>query len=342
MSEMSVVVAGGCGFIGSHFIRLLLSACPDARILNLDLLTYAGNPANLADLATAPGLAFSRCDIADPDAVRSALTAWNVTPRYVVNLAAETHVDRSVLEPESFLRTNVLGTYTLLELCRGIPGVRFVQVSTDEVYGSLGGAGCFNEDSPLLPSSPYSASKASSDMLVRAWHKTYGLDAVITRSSNNYGPNQFPEKLIPLMILHASSGQELPVYGDGSNVRDWIHVVDHCVGILAAMRQGRAGGIYNFGGDSERTNLQVVNSIVDRICGHRDLIRFVPDRPAHDWRYALDSSRARSELGWRPEVRFEQGLSETIDWYLANDAWWRPILTGEYLRFREQWYGARR
>jgi len=342
MSDKAVVVTGGCGFIGSHLVRMLLSEHPDTSVLNLDLLTYAGNPANLADLAGDARLSFSRCDISDEQAVSRALSDWGKTPRYVINLAAESHVDRSVLAPESFLRTNVAGTYTLLELCRCTPGVRFLQVSTDEVYGSLGPEGCFTEESPLRPNSPYSASKASADLLVRAWHRTFGLDAVITRCSNNYGPYQFPEKLIPLMILHAASGQELPVYGDGKNVREWLHVSDHCHGILAALFHGSSGAIYNFGGEAERTNIDVVHYIADRIGGRRDLVRFVPDRPAHDWRYALTSERARRDLGWNPRVHFETGLSQTIDWYLANESWWRPILTGDYMRFRDLWYGGRR
>jgi len=260
----------------------------------------------------------------------------------VVNFAAESHVDRSVVAPEAFLRTNVTGTYNLLEVCRSIPGVRFLQVGTDEAYGSLGSSGRFSEDAALAPGSPYSASKAAADLLVMAWHNTFGVDAVITRSSNNYGPFQFPEKLIPLMILNASSGRELPVYGTGGNVRDWIHVDDHCRGILAALSRGNAGRIFNLGGDSERTNIEVVHLIADRICGNRDLVRFVADRPGHDWRYSLDCARARTELGWTPRVPFEDGLFATIDWYLANEAWWRPVLTGEYLRFSELWYGERR
>jgi len=339
MGDLAIVVTGGCGFIGSNFIRLLLSEAASLDVLNLDLLTYAGNPANLADLNGDPRLSFHRCDVADRSAVEQALSEWGRTPTHIVNFAAETHVDRSVLDPEGFLRTNVAGTCTLLEVCRTIAGVRFVQVGTDEVYGSLGSEGRFTEASSLAPNSPYSASKASADLLVRAWHRTYGVDTVITRSSNNYGPFQFPEKLVPFMILNASTGRELPVYGTGGNVRDWLHVSDHCAGILAALRKGRSGGLYNLGGGFERTNLDVVHLIADRVCGHRGLVRFVEDRPGHDWRYAIDSSRALQELGWEACVPFEAGLSRTIDWYLANEGWWRPVISGEHSRFGRRWYG---
>ena len=338
---MFVLVTGGCGFIGSNFIRLLLAERPAWRIVNLDALTYAGNLANLAGVDGSPHYQFIKGDISDPELVAALPGSMGGRPDAVVSFAAESHVDRSVLGPDAFVRTNINGTFNLLELARAEPGVRFLQVSTDEVYGSLGDTGRFTEKTPLDPSSPYSACKASADLLVRAYGHTFGLDTLISRCSNNYGPYQFPEKLIPLMILNAQSGKELPVYGSGRNVRDWIHVEDHCRGILALLEQGAGGSLYNFGGDAERANIDIVHHIADRVAGNRDLVRFVKDRPGHDWRYAMDAEKAKADLGWRPSISFEDGLDRTIDWYLENESWWGPILTGEYQRFYDEWYSDR-
>jgi dTDP-glucose 4,6-dehydratase len=336
-----VAVTGGCGFIGSNFIRHVLKERPAWHIVNVDALTYAGNFGNLADIPKSPRYQFLKGDIGDLKFVSSLSKRLDRKLDAIVNFAAESHVDRSVLGPGAFVRTNITGTFNLLEVARQAPGIRFLQISTDEVYGSLGDTGKFAETTPLAPSSPYSASKASADLLVHAYYHTFGVDAVITRCSNNYGPYQFPEKLIPLMILNARSGKELPVYGTGRNVRDWIHVEDHCRGIVAALERGKSGEIYNFGGNSERANIGIVEHIAERVSGTRTLIRFVKDRPGHDWRYAMDADKAALELGWEPDIAFDEGIDRTIEWYLANEVWWRPILTGEYQRFYEQWYGGR-
>ncbi|MBW2532889.1 MAG: dTDP-glucose 4,6-dehydratase [Deltaproteobacteria bacterium] len=341
MGDRLVVVTGGAGFIGSNFVRHLLTERPDWDVVNVDALTYAANLANLRDVDQSPRYRFVRGDIADAEFVDGFFGGLGATPNHVVNFAAESHVDRSILGPEEFVRTNVTGTFRLLEAARRLAGCRHVQISTDEVYCSLGDEGAFVEDMPLTGNSPYSASKAAADLLVGAYHHTFGLDTVITRCSNNYGPYQFPEKLIPLMVLNSRQGKELPVYGEGKNVRDWIHVEDHCRGILAAMEQGRSGEAYNFGGASERANIDIVHHIADRVAGNRDLVRFVKDRPGHDWRYAMDFGKARAELGFEPRVRFEEGLDATIDWYLENEEWWQPILSGDYTEFYEKWYGDR-
>jgi len=333
----NIVVVGGCGFIGANFIHLVLRERPDVAILNLDALTYAGNLANLEAVASDPRLRFARVDIGDRAALESALA--HETFHAIVNFAAETHVDRSILCPDAFVRTNILGTSHLLDIIRKRKDIRLVQVSTDEVYGSLGDDGAFTEQTPIQPSSPYSASKASADLLVQAYHHTFGIDAVITRCSNNYGPYQFPEKLIPLMIINARSGKPLPVYGSGGNVRDWIHVEDHCRGVLVALERGRSGEVYNFGGASERRNLDIVHAIADRLCGHRDLVRFVQDRPGHDWRYAMDFQKAATQLDWAPRYAFDQGLQATMDWYVANEAWWQAVLNQEYRDYYERMYG---
>jgi dTDP-glucose 4,6-dehydratase len=342
---MRLLVTGGCGFIGTNFILLALRERPGTRILNLDKLTYAGNRANLRSLEEeAPGpdgprYAFAQGDIADPAAVGRCLAEF--APDAIVNFAAETHVDRSIADPAPFVTTNVLGTQTLLSLAREHRVARFVHVSTDEVYGSLGPAGQFHEDTPLAPSSPYSASKAASDLLVRAFHHTYGLDTVITRCSNNYGPYQFPEKLIPLMVQRALRDQPLPVYGHGGNVRDWIFVDDHCRGVLLALEKGRPGAVYNFGGDAELENLAVVKAILDRLGKPHRLISFVQDRPGHDLRYAMNFDLARRELGFAPSVDFGQGLAATLDWYLANPEWVRQVESGEHQAFMGHWYKER-
>ncbi len=326
MPDKLVIVTGGCGFIGSNFVRYLFENRPGWRVVNVDALTYAGNLASLADVADSPNYEFVRADIGDAEGMREFFEGLPAAPDYVFNFAAESHVDRSIVAPDAFVRTNFTGTFNLLEQMRLAGKGRFVQISTDEVYGTLGETGRFTEKTPLDPSSPYSASKASADLLVSSYCRTYGLDAVVTRCSNNYGPYQFPEKLIPLMIINAREGRELPVYGTGKNTRDWIHVSDHCRGVLLAAEAGRAGQVYNFGGEAERRNLDIVELIADTVAGDRDGIRFVDDRPGHDWRYAMDITKVRDELGFEPSVRFEEGLEQTIEWYLANESWWRPIL----------------
>ena len=326
MPDKLVIVTGGCGFIGSNFVRYLFENRPGWRVVNVDSLTYAGNLASLADVADSPNYEFVRADIGDAEGMREFFEGLPAAPDYVFNFAAESHVDRSIVAPDAFVRTNFTGTFNLLEQMRLAGKGRFVQISTDEVYGTLGETGRFTEKTPLDPSSPYSASKASADLLVSSYCRTYGLDAVVTRCSNNYGPYQFPEKLIPLMIINAREGRELPVYGTGKNTRDWIHVSDHCRGVLLAAEAGRAGQVYNFGGEAERRNLDIVELIADTVAGDRDGIRFVDDRPGHDWRYAMDITKVRDELGFEPSVRFEEGLEQTMEWYLANESWWRPIL----------------
>jgi len=333
------LVTGGCGFIGSEFVRQILTEEPDARISNWDLLTYAGNPENVAGVAGDERYGFKRVDIADVEQVKAALDGQR--PDVLVNFAAESHVDRSIEDAGAFLQTNVMGTQVLLDLARvmGIP--RYVQVSTDEVYGSLGPDGFFTEQTPLSPRSPYSASKAAADHLVMAAFHTHNLNTVITRCSNNYGPYQFPEKLIPLTILNALGGREIPVYGDGLYVRDWIHVSDHVRGIRAAISRGEAGQVYNFGGASERPNLDVVRLILEYTGASADLIRHVTDRKGHDRRYAIDFTHARQTLGWQPAVYFEQGLKDTVNWYKANTAWVEGVTSGAYQQYYEKMYGGR-
>jgi dTDP-glucose 4,6-dehydratase len=356
---MRALVTGGCGFIGSNFIRHLLRRIKDVEVVNLDLLTYAGNLANLADVEkTYPDrYAFIKGDIAEKDAVFSWFEKFEID--WVIHFAAESHVDRSILGPEAFVRTNILGTFNLLEACRrswplneeeSLLRRRFLHISTDEVYGSLPEYQYSTEVSPYDPSSPYSASKAASDHMVKAYFRTYGLPALITHSSNNYGPYQFPEKLIPLMIHNAVRGLDLPVYGDGKNVRDWIYVEDHCKALLAVLRRGRLGESYNIGGQCEKENIEVVHLICDYLderlglgAGRprRDLIRFVTDRPGHDWRYALDTAKISEELGWHPAVSFEEGLRHTVDWYLENRQWVDDILDGTYMEYYRKQYGER-
>jgi dTDP-glucose 4,6-dehydratase len=336
---MRVLVTGGAGFIGSNFIRLLLWERRDWQVLDLDKLTYAGNLDNLADLADTPAYSFIKADIADGPVVERALDDFK--PEAVLNFAAESHVDRSIEEPAPFLRTNIEGTQILLEACRRRGIERFVQISTDEVYGSLGPKGSFDEDSPLQPNSPYAASKAAADLICRAYGETFGYRVIITRSSNNFGPYQFPEKLIPLMINNALADKELPVYGEGANVRDWIHVEDNCRGILAALERGVPGRVYNIGGGNELPNLQVVKMLLKILDKPESLIRFVRDRPGHDFRYSLDSARARKELGWQPRIGFEDGLRSTVEWYRRNRRWCEKILSGEYRQYYERMYGNR-
>ncbi|MDR2489697.1 MAG: dTDP-glucose 4,6-dehydratase [Desulfovibrio sp.] len=336
---MRLLVTGGCGFIGSNFIRMALRDDPESFICNADKLTYAGNPANLArTVKEHPGrYVFAKADIADHDTMLRLLEEHSLDG--VVNFAAESHVDRSIIDPAPFIRTNVLGAQTLLAAASKHGVSRYVHVSTDEVYGSLGEKGAFSETTPLAPNSPYSASKAAADLICRAWHKTYAFPVIVTRCSNNYGPCQFPEKLIPFMYLRAMRDESLPLYGDGGNVRDWIHVEDHCRGILLALLKGRPGAVYNFGGNAERDNLAVVREIL-RFCGKPEsLVRFVADRPGHDRRYAMEYSLAAEELGFSPSRSFEEGLGQTLRWYADNPEWVRGVTSGAYLSFIQEWYG---
>jgi len=351
----SLIVTGGAGFIGSNFVRYALEQPGLERLVIVDKLTYAGSLLNLEAPLDDPRVLFVQADIADPKAMPALFEGEK--PSAVVNFAAETHVDRSIDSPRAFIETNLVGVFTLLEAARarrrqdpGAP-LRFLQVSTDEVYGSLPESGAFREDTPYAPNSPYSASKAGADHLVRAYVHTYGLDAVITNCSNNYGPWQFPEKLVPLMVLNALEGRPLPVYGDGGNVRDWLHVRDHCAGIWLALTRGVAGEKYNIGGSNERTNLQLVRHLCAELelarpardnaalraagkSAYTDLVTHVPDRPGHDRRYAIDASKIRRELGWAPAFDVEQGLHQTVQWYAANLGWCRRIQEGKYQRER--------
>ncbi len=335
----TILLTGGAGFIGSNLIRFIL-AHSDVNIVNLDSLTYAGNLRNLSDIEQDSRYTFVHGDICNRELVQQLMRRYTI--RGIIHCAAESHVDRSIMSAEPFVQTNIQGTLVLLEAAREFGVKRYLQVSTDEVYGSLGDSGFFTEETSLAPNSPYSASKAAADCMVRAFVHTHGLDAVITRCTNNYGPYQFPEKLIPLMISNAMAGKSLPVYGDGLNVRDWIYVDDHCSGIWAAYTNGRKGEVYNFGGKSERTNLQVVKALLSGLGKSEDLISFVKDRPGHDRRYAIDCSKAERELGWTPSVVFEQGLERTIEWYRDNSAWVADIQSGEYLSYYEKQYGAAR
>jgi dTDP-glucose 4,6-dehydratase len=330
---MRLLVTGGCGFIGSAFVRLALAR--GAEVVNLDKLTYAGNPANVAEVADDPRYRFVHADIADAAAVEQAIAGCTG----VVNFAAESHVDRSILEPEHFIRTDVVGTAVLLDAARRAGVERFLQVSTDEVYGSIP-TGAFRETDPISPSSPYSASKAGGDLQVLAWHRTFGLDAVVTRGSNTFGPRQYPEKLIPLFVTNALDGEPLPVYGDGMQVRDWIHAEDHCEGIWTAMERGDAGEVYNVGGGYEAPNLEITRRILELTGRDASLVRHVADRPGHDRRYALDTTKLRA-LGWAPRHSFEQALADTVDWYRDRRDWWEPIKRGDYRRYYEAQYGGR-
>ena len=334
---MRILVTGGCGFIGSNFIRYILQHYKPAEVTNVDVLTYAGNLANLDGVVEEHGqrYEFFKADIANADAMDALMTEHQFFA--VINFAAESHVDRSINSPQNFIHTNVIGTSVLLDSARRHGVQRFIQISTDEVYGSLGKTGKFTEQSPLDPSSPYSASKAGADLLALACFKTYGQEVIVTRCSNNYGPYQFPEKLIPLMIIKALRDEPLPVYGDGMNVRDWIHVEDHCAGIVAALFEGKPGTIYNFGGGNEMVNVDLVKMILKKLGKPESLISFVTDRLGHDRRYAIDSSFAQRELKWKPRNNFEEGLAETIQWYIDNQSWWQPLLErGKALNLRRQ------
>ncbi|MDA8179356.1 MAG: dTDP-glucose 4,6-dehydratase [Desulfobacteria bacterium] len=333
---MRILVAGGAGFIGSNFIRYVLGTHADWSVVNVDKLTYAGNLANLADVAGDPRYGFHRADICDAAGIARIFAEEK--PEAVVNFAAETHVDRSIDDPALFLRTNILGTQVLLDAARKSGVARFLQISTDEVYGSLGATGHFSEESPLRPNSPYAASKTSADLLVRAYGKTFGLPVLVTRCSNNYGPYQFPEKLIPFFVTLLREGKPVPVYGDGRNVRDWIHVEDHSRAVDAVLRRGRPGEIYNVGGGNERTNIEITKLLIAAMGKDERSMKFVPDRPGHDRRYAIDDAKIRAELGVVPRVPFEEGLRATVRWYIDNEPWWRAVRSGEYQSFYDRWY----
>lgn len=339
---MVILVTGGAGFIGSNFIYYELDKYAEDRIVCIDALTYAGNLETLEEALKNERFVFYRGDIADGEFVNGVFAKEH--PDIVVNFAAESHVDRSIEAPDIFLRTNVIGTMTLLEACRNYGIQRFHQVGTDEVYGDLPLDRTdlfFTEETPIHTSSPYSASKAAADLLVLAYHRTYGLPVTISRCSNNYGPYHFPEKLIPLMISRALADESLPVYGSGENVRDWLYVKDHCSAIDLVMRKGRNGEVYNIGGHNERTNLQVVKTILKELGKPETLITYVKDRPGHDMRYAIDPTKIQSELGWQPETSFDDGIKQTIRWYLDNRTWWEHILAGDYRNYYERMYGDR-
>jgi dTDP-glucose 4,6-dehydratase len=335
----ALLLTGGAGFIGSNLVRLLRKERPDWTLVNLDKLTYAGNAESLADLRSDPKHLFVRGDIANADLVTHLLRLHQIDA--VLNLAAESHVDRSILGPGVFVETNVSGTQVLLECARQAGVKRFVQISTDEVYGSLGATGKFSEESPLKPSSPYSASKTAADLLVLAYGHTFKMDVVVTRCSNNYGPFQFPEKLIPLMIANALEGKKLPVYGNGQQVRDWIHVEDHCHALLAALEKGKAGEVYNIGSDNEWPNLDIVKRLLQILGKGSELIEYVKDRPGHDRRYAIDAAKAHAGLQWKPRIPFSDGLAQTVSWYVQNRGWWERVRSGEYRTYYERNYGSR-
>jgi len=334
---MKLLVTGGVGFIGSNFIRHIRQEHPDWEITNLDKLTYAGNLENLKDIQDQPGYHFVKGDIADRKLVDKLLgQEFDV----IVNFAAESHVDRSILDASPFIETNVKGTQVLLEGAKNHGIQRFIQVSTDEVYGSIE-RGEFTEKSPLSPNSPYSASKAAADLLCRAYFETHHLPAIVTRCTNNLGPYQFPEKLIPLAVTNALENKPVPVYGDGLNIRDWIFVADHCRALDAVIQKGQPGEIYNIGGGNEKTNLELIRKLLGLLDKPQSLIQFVTDRPAHDRRYAVDCARIATELGWKPAYSFEKALSATVDWYLKNESWWRSIKSGEYAKYYERMYSHR-
>lgn len=336
---MKVLVTGGAGFIGSNFIRYYLTAHPDAEIVNYDKLTYAGNLQNLADIESLPNYRFVRGDICEASNVERALADGADA---IVHFAAESHVDRSIAGAREFVRTNVEGTWVMLEAARKIKIQRFLHVSTDEVYGSMSPNETATEDSALAPNSPYAASKAASDLMARSYVQTHKVPSVITRCTNNYGPYQFPEKLIPLMISNALAGKKLPVYGDGLNERDWIFVEDHCRALDAVLQKGRVGEIYNIGSGRPVPNIGIVRKLLELLSAPEGLIEFVQDRPGHDRRYALDDSKIRNELGWQPQVDFEAGLQHTVDWYRSHGEWMRQATSGEYLEYYEKFYVKRR
>jgi len=348
----NVLVTGGAGFIGSNFVKYMLDKYPDCKIINVDALTYAGNLENLKDILDNPNYVFIRADIRDREKMDEIFASCGIDT--VVNFAAESHVDRSIVEPEVFLTTNIIGTQVLLDVakkywkvnpddkyCKEFKiGVKFLQVSTDEVYGALGETGMFVETMPLCPNSPYSASKASADMIVRAYHETFGIPVNITRCSNNYGPYQFPEKLIPLMINNCLNDKDLPVYGDGMQIRDWLHVADHCSAIDTILHKGLDGEVYNIGGNNEKANIEIVKLIIETLGKSEKLIKNVKDRPGHDRRYAIDNTKITTQLGWKPSYTFEQGMKETIEWYLNNTEWIVNIVSGEYTNYYDKMYSG--
>lgn len=346
----TILVTGGAGFIGSNFVNIMLEKHPGYKIFNIDVLTYAGNLENLKDIDDNPNYEFIKVDIRDREKIEEIFKNNEITS--VVNFAAESHVDRSIEEPEVFLTTNIIGTQVLLDTAKKYwkvnpndkyckeykSGVKFLQVSTDEVYGALGETGMFVETMPLMPNSPYSASKASADMIVRAYNETFGMPVNITRCSNNYGPYQFPEKLIPLMINNCRKEKDLPVYGDGMQVRDWLHVSDHCSAIDTVLHKGRDGEVYNIGGNNEKANIEIVKLIIGTLGKSEELIKYVKDRPGHDRRYAIDNTKITTELGWEPAYTFEQGMKETIQWYLENTKWIENIISGDYSNYYDEMY----
>lgn len=347
----NILVTGGAGFIGSNFIKYMLSECKSFKaIINLDELTYAGNLENLKDIENDKRYKFIKGDIRDRKLVEDIFHKYEIDT--VVNFAAESHVDRSIIDPEVFLTTNIIGTQVLLDTAKNYwkinsddkyskeykDGVKYLQVSTDEVYGALGKTGMFTETTPLAPNSPYSASKASADMIVRAYNKTFGMPINITRCSNNYGPYQFPEKLIPLMINNCKNEKSLPIYGDGMQIRDWLHVKDHCSAIYTVLKNGRNGEVYNIGGNNEKANIEIVKLIIKELGASEDLIAYVKDRPGHDRRYAIDNTKITTELGWRPTYTFEKGIAETIHWYMNNKSWMKNIISGNYENYYKRMY----
>jgi dTDP-glucose 4,6-dehydratase len=335
----NVLVTGGAGFIGSNFINYILDERDDYNIINLDKLTYAGNLENLVFSESKKNYHFVKGDIINAELVNYLFQKFDI--KYVINFAAESHVDRSILGSEVFFRSNVLGTNVLLEASRKFEVKKFLQVSTDEVYGSLDSEGLFTEETPLHPNSPYSASKASADMMALSFHHTYGLPVLITRCSNNYGPYQFPEKLIPLMIINTLNNKKLPVYGDGMNVRDWIYVIDHNRAVEAVFENGKEGEVYNIGASTEMPNIEIVKLILNELGKTEDMIEYVKDRPGHDRRYAIDSTKIEVELGWNPKFNFVDAVSQTIKWYLDNKQWWERIISGEYQNYYQTQYGLR-
>lgn len=346
----TILVTGGAGFIGSNFVKYKLEKDQDVKIINLDLLTYAGNLENLKDVENNPNYVFVKGDIRDRELLEELLQKYEITG--VINFAAESHVDRSIEDPEIFLLTNILGTQALLDTAKRHwknkpddkydrtykEGVKFLQVSTDEVYGALGKTGMFTETTPLSPNSPYSAAKTSADLIVRAYHETFGMPINITRCSNNYGPYQFPEKLIPLMINNCKQEKELPVYGDGMQIRDWLHVKDHCIAIDTVFEKGRDGEVYNIGGNNEKANIEIVKLIIKALGKTENLIKYVKDRPGHDRRYAIDNTKITTELGWKPSYTFEEGIKETIEWYLNNMEWMESVTSGAYKDYYNKMY----
>lgn len=346
----TILVTGGAGFIGSNFVKLMLHKYLDYKIINIDALTYAGNLENLKDISNNKNYNFIKGDIRDRNKIEEIFNAYEIDT--VINFAAESHVDRSIVEPERFLTTNIMGTQVLLDVakkhwklnpndkyCKKYKkGVKFLQISTDEVYGELDNTGMFVETTPLMPNSPYSASKASADMIVRAYHETFGMPINITRCSNNYGPYQFPEKLIPLMINNCLKEKKLPVYGDGMQVRDWLHVSDHCSAIDTVLHKGVIGEIYNVGGNNEKANIEIIKLIIKTLGKSEDLINYVKDRPGHDRRYAINNKKITTDLGWKPQYTFEKGIKETIEWYLSNTEWIENIVSGNYIKYYKKMY----